>query len=191
VVALLARLAKTRFNKKFAVKRLAKHHLIIVELATEYSVNFMVELKIGDAAPDFNLIDEKGFPVRLKDFLGSKTVILYFYPKDFTPGCTKEACSFRDEYKAFEERGTVVVGVSVDSVESHAKFSKKYALPFALLSDNQKEVARQYGVLGIGGILTHRMTFIINKEGKISAVFPKVDVKQHAQEVLKAISSDS
>ena len=173
------------------MKRSAGHHVIIVELATEYPVNFVVELKIGDAAPDFSLIDERGFPVRLKDFLGSKTVVLYFYPKDFTPGCTKEACSFRDEYKAFEERGAVVIGVSVDSVESHAKFSKKYALPFALLSDNQKEVARQYGVLGIGGVLTHRVTFIISKEGKISAVFPKVDVKQHAQEVLKAISSVS
>ena len=178
-----------RSNKKLSAKSLAKHHVLILDLAKEYPVNFVVELKIGDAAPDFSLIDEKGFPVRLKDFLGSKKVVLYFYPKDFTPGCTKEACSFRDEYKAFEERGAVVIGVSVDNVESHAKFSKKYALPFALLSDNKKEVAKQYGVLGIGGMLTRRVTFIISKEGKISAIFPKVDVKQHSQEVLKAISS--
>lgn len=149
----------------------------------------MTELKIGDVAPDFSLTDERGFPVRLKDFFGRKTVVLYFYPKDFTPGCTKEACSFRDEYKAFEEKGAVVIGISLDSVESHAKFSKKYELPFALLSDNQKEVAKQYRVLGMGGVLTKRMTFIINKEGKIAAVFPKVNVKQHIQEVLKAISN--
>ncbi len=149
----------------------------------------LTKLKIGDVASDFSLTDERGFPVRLKDFLGKKTVVLYFYPKDFTPGCTKEACSFRDEYKAFEEKGAVVIGVSLDSVESHSKFSKKYALPFALLSDNQKGVAKQYGVLGVGGALAKRVTFIINKEGKIAAVFPKVDVKQHAEEVLKAISN--
>jgi thioredoxin-dependent peroxiredoxin len=149
----------------------------------------MSELKVGDSAPDFNLMDERGFPSRLKDFLGKKMVVLYFYPKDFTPGCTKEACSFRDDYRAFEEKGAVVIGVSIDSVESHAKFSKRYELPFALLSDSRKEVAKQYGVLGMGGVLAKRVTFIINKEGKIAAVFPKVDVKNHSQKVLKAIDS--
>ena len=95
------------------------------------------------------MIDERGFPVRLKDFLGKKTVVLYFYPKDFTSGCATEACNFRDDYKAYEEKEAVVVGVSVDSFESHAKFSDKYNLPFALFSDNRKEVAKEYGVLGV------------------------------------------
>lgn len=148
----------------------------------------MAELTVGDIAPDFSLVDERGFPISLKDYLGKKPVVLYFYPKDFTPGCTKEACSFRDDYKAFEEKGVVVIGVSVDSVESHAKFSEKYELPFTLLSDAHKEVAKKYGSLGIGGVIAKRMTFIISREGKIAAIFPKVDVKQHSGEVLKAIS---
>ena len=148
----------------------------------------MTELKVGDNAPDFSLTDERGFPVNLKDYLGKKTVILYFYPKDFTPGCTKEACSFRDEYKAFEAKGAVVIGVSVDSVKSHAKFSEKYELPFAILSDSQKEVANKYGVLGLGGMLAKRVTFIIDKEGRIAAVFPKVNVKKHSEEILSAIN---
>lgn len=147
----------------------------------------MTELKVGDKAPDFSLIDERGLPVSLKDFLGKKTVILYFYPKDFTTGCTTEACSFRDDYKAFEEKGAVVIGVSLDSVESHKKFSEKYHLPFSILSDSGKTVAKAYGVLGIGGFLAKRVTFIINKEGTIAAIFPKVDVKRHSQEVLKAL----
>jgi peroxiredoxin Q/BCP len=147
----------------------------------------LTELKVGDRAPDFSLLDERGLPVSLKDYLGSKVVVLYFYPKDFTPGCTAEACSFRDNYKPYQDRGAVVIGVSVDSVESHSKFSEKYDLPFTILSDSSKDVARAYGVLGIGGFLARRVTFIINKEGKITHVFSKVDVKQHNEEVLKAL----
>ena len=138
-------------------------------------------------APEFSLSDENGLPVSLKDFLGKKIVVLYFYPKDFTSGCTAEACSFRDNYKPFEDKGAVVIGVSLDSVESHAKFSKEYKLPFAILSDSKKDVARAYGVLGVGGLLAKRITFIINKEGKITHIFPKVDVKRHSEEVLKAL----
>jgi peroxiredoxin Q/BCP len=147
----------------------------------------MVELNVGDKGPDFSLMDERGRLVSLRDYLGKKVVILYFYPKDFTPGCTAEACSFRDDYKVFEERGAVVVGVSLDSVESHMKFSEKYNLPFLLLSDSRKEVAKAYGVLGTGGFLAKRVTFVIDKEGKIAAVFPKVDVKHHSEEVLKVL----
>lgn len=147
----------------------------------------MTELKVGDKAPDFSLLDERGLPVSLKDYLGSKAVVLYFYPKDFTSGCTTEACSFRDSYKPYQEKGAVVIGVSVDSVESHKKFSEKYNLPFHILSDNSKKVAKAYGVLGIGGLLPKRVTFIIDKEGKITHIFPKVDVKQHNEEVLKAL----
>ena len=114
-------------------------------------------------------------------------MVLYFYPKDFTPGCTTEACSFRDDYKLYQEKGAIVIGVSLDSVESHTKFSEKYSLPFAILSDRSKEVAKTYGVLGTGGFLTKRVTFIIDKNGRIAYVFPKVDVKKHSEEVLRAI----
>jgi peroxiredoxin Q/BCP len=147
----------------------------------------MIKLKVGDIAPDFSLTDEHGRPVSLKDFLGKKPVVLYFYPKDFTSGCTTEACSFRDDYKNYEQKGAVVIGVSLDSVRSHERFSERYNLPFPILSDNRKTVAKAYGVLGTGGFLAKRVTFIIDKEGKIAAVFPKVDVKRHSQEVLKAL----
>jgi peroxiredoxin Q/BCP len=123
----------------------------------------------------------------LKDYRGKNVVVLYFYPKDFTSGCTTEACSFRDDYALYQTKGVVVIGVSLDSVESHSKFSEKYALPFAILSDRNKEVAKAYGVLGIGGLLTKRVTFIIDKNGRITHIFPKVDVKKHSEEVLKAI----
>ena len=147
----------------------------------------MTELKVGDTAPDFSLLDERGLPVSLKDYLGKKVVVLYFYPKDFTPGCTAEACSFRDDYKPIQDKGAVVIGVSLDSVESHLKFSEKYMLPFTILSDHKKEVAKAYGVLGVGGFLAKRVTFIISKDGKITHVFTKVYVKQHSEEVLKAL----
>jgi peroxiredoxin Q/BCP len=147
----------------------------------------MVELKVGDTAPDFSLSDERGLPVSLKDYLGKKVVVLYFYPKDFTSGCTAEACSFRDDYKLYQSKGAVVIGVSLDSVESHSRFSEKYNLPFAILSDRNKEVAKAYGVLGLGGFLTKRVTFIIGKNGKITHIFPKVDVRHHSEEVLKAL----
>ena len=147
----------------------------------------MTELEVGDAAPDFSLLDERGLPVSLKDFLGKKIVVLYFYPKDFSLGCTAEACSFRDDYKPLENKGAVVIGVSLDTVESHLRFSEKYSLPFTILSDHSKEVAKAYGVLGLGGFLARRVTFIINKEGKIARIFSKVDVKRHSGEVLKAL----
>ena len=147
----------------------------------------MAELKVGDTAPDFSLMDDKGRLVSLKEFLGKKVVVLYFYPKDLPLGCTAEACSFRDNYKLYEDRGAVVIGVSLDSVESHSKFSQKYNLPFAILSDKSKEVARAYGALGIGGLLAKRWTFIIDKEGKIAHIFTKVDVRRHSEEVLKAL----
>ena len=147
----------------------------------------MTELKVGDTAPDFSLLDERGLPVSLKDYLGKKVVVLYFYPKDFTPGCTAEACSFRDDYKPIQDKGAVVIGVSLDSVESHLKFSEKYMLPFTILSDHKKEVAKAYGVLGVGGFLAKRVTFVIDKDGKIARIFAKVDVKQHSEEVLRAL----
>ena len=147
----------------------------------------MSDLKVGDAAPDFSLLDEHGLLVSLKNYLGKKIVVLYFYPKDFTSGCTAEACSFRDDYKLYEDKGAVVIGVSLDSVESHSKFSEKFKLPFSILSDHSKEVAAAYGVLGVGGFLANRVTFVINKNGTITHIFPKVNVKHHSEEVLKAL----
>lgn len=149
----------------------------------------MAELKVGDTAPDFSLLDERGLPASLRDYLGKKVVVLYFYPKDFTSGCTAEACSFRDNYKLIQDKGAVVIGVSLDSVESHSRFSKEYNLPFSILSDKNKEVAEAYGVLGVGGFLAKRVTFIINKDGKITHIFPKVDVKRHSEEILKALEN--
>jgi len=149
----------------------------------------LVELKVGDTAPDFSLLNEDGLPVRLKDYLGKKNVVLYFYPKDFTSGCTTEACSLRDNYNQFEEKNAVVIGVSLDTTESHKRFSEENKLPFPILSDRSKEVAKAYGVLGLGGLMTKRVTFIINKDGKITHIFPKVDVKSHSEEILKALDA--
>lgn len=148
----------------------------------------MADLKVGDKAPDFTLVDEKGEPRSLRDYLGKKIVVLYFYPKDFTSGCTVEAQRFRDDYGLYEGKDAAVIGVSLDTKESHARFSEKHGLPFPLLSDRGKEVAKAYGVLGMGGISTKRVTFIINKEGVITNIFTKVDVKAHSSECLKAIA---
>jgi peroxiredoxin Q/BCP len=114
-------------------------------------------------------------------------VVLYFYPKDDTPGCTKEACSFRDNLKAIREMGSEVVGISVDDVDSHKKFTEKYHLPFPLVSDPDKKIATAYGVLRDPPTMTNRVTFIIDKNGKIANIFPKVDVTQHTEEVVAAL----
>ncbi|MCW3997408.1 MAG: peroxiredoxin [Candidatus Bathyarchaeota archaeon] len=147
----------------------------------------MTKLKIGDLAPKFTLTDDRGLPISLNNYLGKKIVVLYFYPRDFTSGCTKEACNFRDDYQVYEEKGAVVIGISLDSQETHKKFSKKHNLPFSLLSDNQKDIAKQYGVLGFGDRVAKRVTFIIDKQGRIAWIFPKVDVKKHSKEVLEII----
>ncbi len=147
------------------------------------------ELEVGDSAPDFTLISNDGKEVSLSGFL-EKKVVLYFYPKDMTPGCTKEACSFRDSYREIKERGAVILGVSADSVELHKKFINKYELPFLLLSDSEKKVAELYGVWkkkSLYGKLFYgivRSTFIIDEKGKIKAIFRKVKVNSHIEEVL-------
>jgi thioredoxin-dependent peroxiredoxin len=151
-------------------------------------IKFM--LKEGDAAPDFQTRDEKGNPVKLSDFRGQK-VALYFYPKDDTPGCTKEACSFRDNYSTVEESGIKVLGVSLDDEASHQAFISKFNLPFTLLSDTDHSVSDAYGVYGeqtwgdkkFMGVA--RKTFLIDEEGKIKKVFDKVNVEAHADEVIE------
>jgi peroxiredoxin Q/BCP len=143
----------------------------------------MTNLKEGDAAPDFEIPGDKEGK-KLSDYRGKVTVV-YFYPKDFTSGCTTEACNFRDNYDKFKAKGIEVFGVSVDSQESHRKFAEKYSLPFPLVPDNSKEIAKKYGVLGMAS--AKRVTFIVGKDGKIAFIFPKVNPKNHAEEVLKKI----
>jgi peroxiredoxin Q/BCP len=149
-------------------------------------------LKEGIVAPDFTLPADSGGEVTLSNYRGKK-VVLYFYPKDDTPGCTTEACNFRDDYSEILAAGAVVLGVSPDSVKSHDKFKLKYELPFALLSDPDHRIAEMYGAWGekkmygktYMGIL--RSTYVIDEEGKILKVFPKVKPKDHSQEVLAAL----
>jgi peroxiredoxin Q/BCP len=149
-------------------------------------------LKARDKAPDFTLPSTDGRKVSLSDFKGKK-VVLYFYPKDDTPGCTKEACSFRDNLHAFEQKGAIVLGVSADDLKSHQEFAQKYSLPFPLLSDVEKKIVRAYGVwkqkslYGRKFMGIERTTFIINEQGKIAHVFPKVKVDEHVKDVVKKL----
>ena len=141
--------------------------------------------KLGQAAPDFNLPDQNGKLYKLADFNG-KWLVLYFYPKADTPGCTQEACNFRDDLHLLTALGAVVVGVSVDDSSSHVEFAKKYNLPFPLLSDKRTEVAASYGVLLNLGFykVARRYTFLINPQGRISKVYDKVDTSRHSKEII-------
>jgi len=151
-------------------------------------------LQEGKKAPEIKLKDQDGNIVSLNDFKGQK-VVLYFYPKDDTTGCTKEACSFRDEFPKFEKLDTLVIGVSPDSVESHKKFAQKYNLPFTLLSDAGKDAVEAYDVwkqksmYGRNYMGVERTTYIIDEKGNIEKVFPKVKVENHIEEVLKALKN--
>jgi peroxiredoxin Q/BCP len=150
------------------------------------------ELEVGDKAPDFSLPDQGGKTVSLKSLKG-KQVVLYFYPKDDTPGCTKEACGFRDSLKAIEQTNTVVLGVSMDNAESHQKFIKKYSLSFPLLCDEDGKVSKAYGVYKKKNMYgktywgIERSTFIIDETGKLKAIFRKVKVDGHVDEAQAAL----
>jgi len=151
-----------------------------------------LKLKEGDKAPAFTVDTSGGGRLSLADFAG-KNVILYFYPKDDTPGCTKEACAFRDGYANFKKRGAVVLGVSTDPVKAHDKFVEKFKLPFTLLADTDKKIVEAYGVWGEKVFMgrkylgTHRVTFLIDPDGKIKKIWPKVKPDEHADEVLAAL----
>ncbi|MEM3828810.1 MAG: peroxiredoxin [Conexivisphaerales archaeon] len=147
-----------------------------------------MKLKEGDSFPDFKLMSDSGEYVSLSDLKG-KRVILYFYPKDDTPGCTKEACNFRDSINEIRSLNVDIYGVSVDSVESHKRFKEKYSLPFTLLSDHDKKLSKELGVLGVFG-LDKRVTFILN-DGKIEKVFPKVSPDKHAKEIIEYIKANA
>lgn len=152
----------------------------------------MANLNPGDQAPAFSAKNQNGETISLSDFAG-KTVILYFYPKDDTPGCTAEACSFRDNYEALLAKGYVVIGVSTDDEKSHTKFVNKYNLPFNLIADTDKNIVEAYGVwieksmYGKTYMGTARKTFIINPEGKIAHIIEKVDTKNSSQQVLDLV----
>lgn len=147
-------------------------------------------LKVGDKAPVFELNDQNGRIHRLSDYKG-KTVVLYFYPKDMTPGCTAEACGFRDDFSEFEKKGVSIIGVSNDDEASHKKFMDKHELPFILLADKEKKTAKDYGTYGEKSFLgkkymgISRMTFLIDGKGIIRKIYPKVDVKYHSMEILE------
>jgi peroxiredoxin Q/BCP len=149
-------------------------------------------ISAGEPAPEFTLADEEGRMHSLSDYSG-KPVVLYFYPKDDTPGCTKEACGFRDDYSAYEEAGVVILGVSPDTSKSHAKFKTKYELPFTLLADPDHDVLKLYGVWGLKKSFgreyegVFRTTFLIGEDGKILRVFKKVKPAVHSAEILSAL----
>ena len=151
------------------------------------------DLKVGQKAPDFTVLNDKGETVKLSDLKGKK-VVLYFYPKDDTPGCTTEACAFRDGIDEIKKKGATVIGVSTDSVESHQKFKKKFDLNFPLLADTDKKLVEAYGtwkeksMYGRKYMGIERTTFVIDEQGKISHIFPKVKVSEHYDEVLEALN---
>ena len=151
-----------------------------------------MKLKEGDVAPEFTAATNEGKTVSLSDFRG-KNVILYFYPKDSTPGCTKEACAFRDDFAEFKKKGAVILGVSTDSAKSHARFAQKYGLPFPLLVDDEKKIVNAYGAygprtfMGIKYTGTHRITFLIGPDGTIKKIWLKVKPSEHSREILEAL----
>jgi peroxiredoxin Q/BCP len=145
---------------------------------------------VGSKAPDFSLPSQSGAIVSLRDFLGKKPVVLFFYPKDDTPGCTKEACAFRDDYEQFGKLDAEVIGISSDSVESHRSFASKHDLPFTLLSDEGGKVRRLYRVPNTFGLFPGRVTYVIDREGVVRRIFSsQLGVEQHVEEALKALRS--
>jgi peroxiredoxin Q/BCP len=151
-----------------------------------------LKLKEGDIAPEFSVNTNGGGKISLTDFKG-KNVILYFYPRDDTPGCTREACAFRDNFSEFKKRGAIILGVSTDSAKSHDKFVEKFKLPFTLLADEDKKIVEAYGVWGEKSFMgrkymgTNRVTFLIGPDGRIKKIWPEVRPDEHAQEVLAAL----
>ena len=147
-----------------------------------------MELKVGDKAPDFTLPSQMGDNVTLSEFLGKKAIVLYFYPKDESPGCTREACRFRDSYDVFTDLGAEVLGVSSQSVESHKSFATHHGLPFLLLSDADGKVRQLYGVPATMGVIPGRVTFIIDKKGVVRHVFSsQFQPEKHIEEALKIL----
>jgi len=155
----------------------------------------MTTLTKGDQAPDFKGVDQNGDPISLSDYKG-KRLVLYFYPKDMTPGCTTQSCNLRDNYSILKEKGFEIVGVSADNEKKHQKFIDKYELPFKLIADTDKTVINDYGVWGLKKFMgrefdgIHRTTFVIGGDGTIEAIIPKVKTKIHAEQILEILGEN-
>ena len=146
------------------------------------------KVKVGDAAPDFTLPNQSGQMVSLKDFFGKKSVVLFFYPKDFSRGCTNEVCAFRDSYEVFKNAGAEVIGVSSQSTSSHERFVMTFKLPFILLSDEDDKVRKLYGVPSTLALIPGRVTYVIDKEGMVEHIFnSQFNPEKHIEEALKAL----
>jgi peroxiredoxin Q/BCP len=144
--------------------------------------------QVGSKAPDFTLPSQSGEPVRLQDRLGERVIVLYFYPKDDTRGCTAEACAFRDSYEVFSDAGAEVIGISSDSVDRHAAFAGKHQLPFTLLSDKGGQVRKLYGVPAVLGLLPGRVTYVIDRQGDVRHVFSSMtNIGQHVSDALETV----
>ena len=147
-----------------------------------------MEVKVGDKAPDFTLPSQLGDDVKLSEYLGKKNIVLYFYPKDESPGCTREACTFRDSYEALTSLGAEVIGISAQSVESHKSFATHHGLPFILLSDAKNKVRQLYGVPSTMGIVPGRVTYIIDKKGVVRHIFSsQTQAEKHVEEAVKTL----
>ena len=145
-------------------------------------------IQAGSKAPDFTLPSQSGAPVRLQDRLGERVIVLYFYPRDDTRGCTAEACAFRDSYEVFAEAGADVIGISSDSVDRHAAFAGKHELPFTLLSDEGGQVRKRYGVPAVLGVLPGRVTYVIDRQGTVRHVFSSMtNIGQHVSDALETV----
>lgn len=147
-------------------------------------------LRVGDKAPQFTLQNQHNEAIALSKYVGDKTVVVYFYPKNFTPGCVAEACSFRDSFQDFEDAGAIVLGISNDSVASHTRFSERYKLPFSTLADTNGKVRKRYGVKNeLLGLLPGRETFVIDKEGVIIMRFNSMQASKHIDKALNLIKN--
>jgi len=147
-----------------------------------------MELKVGDKIPNFVAKDTEGNDFDIKDLVGNKPLVIYFYPKDSSPGCTAQACSFRDQYEDFKDLGAEVIGISGDSVDSHKKFAKQYKLPFILLSDNYKKIRKLFGVSSnMFGMLPGRVTYVADRNGEIKMIFDSMMATKHITKALQAI----
>jgi peroxiredoxin Q/BCP len=150
----------------------------------------MAAIKVGDRVPNFSLPSQTGTTVNVGDLIGKKSLVIYFYPKDDTPGCTAESCAFRDSYEVFTDAGAEVIGISADSPQSHQQFAQKYNLPFTLLSDSDNRVRKLFGVPSTLFVLPGRVTYIIDKQGIVRHIFDSMlDFKAHVTESLNTIKS--
>ena len=147
----------------------------------------------GDTIPSFTLIDQQGAPFHIDSLLGKKNLVIYFYPRDHTPGCTREACSFRDAYEVFKEYGAEVIGISSDNVQRHKRFADQYRLPFILLSDPERTVRKRFGVPSdLFGLIDGRVTYIVNKKGiVIHTINARIQIRKHIEEALEVLKSQT